>query len=199
MAGRTVHIVVADPSALVVAGLREMLTATGYRFEFYPVSTLAEIPHWFKKYSIDLVILNPVLVFNIEKQFLSIKSECSSARWIALKYNWVDENLLSNFDAQISLFDSSTAIFSAVKNCLDQEKNGEDTEKQPLSERESEVLRWMIMGLSNKEVADQLSISTHTVISHRKNISLKTGIKSLSGLTIYAVVKGIVDLNSLPE
>jgi DNA-binding CsgD family transcriptional regulator len=55
------------------------------------------------------------------------------------------------------------------------------------------------MGLSNKEVADKLSISTHTVISHRKNISLKTGIKSLSGLTIFAVVKGLVDLNSLPD
>jgi DNA-binding NarL/FixJ family response regulator len=191
--------VVADPSALVVAGLRETLTATGYRFEFYPVSSLSEIPHLLKKYTIDLVILNPVLVFNIEKQFQSIKADYSSLRWIALKYNWVDENLLSNFDAQISLFDTQSVIFSVVRNCLDQNKVEEETEKQPLSDRETEVLRWMIMGLSNKEVADKLSISTHTVISHRKNISLKTGIKSLSGLTIFAVVKGLVDLNSLPD
>lgn len=199
MAGKSVNIVVADPSVLVLAGLRETLASTGYRFEFYSVSSLGEIPHLLKRYAIDLVILNPVLVFNIEKQFQSIKSDYAAVGWIALKYNWVDENLLNSFDAQISLFDSQSTIFSVVRSCLDQNKGEEETEKQPLSDRETEVLKLMTMGLSNKEVADKLSISTHTVISHRKNISVKTGIKSLSGLTIYAVVKGLVDLNSLPE
>lgn len=63
-----------------------------------------------------------------------------------------------------------------------------------LSEREIDVLRLLLEGYSNKEVADKLFISTHTVISHRKNISAKTSIKSLAGLTIYAIQNGIIEV-----
>ena len=63
-----------------------------------------------------------------------------------------------------------------------------------LSEREIDVLRLLLAGYSNKEVADKLNISTHTVISHRKNISTKTSIKSLAGLTIYAIQNGIIEV-----
>ena len=52
-------------------------------------------------------------------------------------------------------------------------------------------------GLSNKEIADVLFISTHTVISHRKNIARKLNIHSTAGLTIYAIVNKLVDINSM--
>ncbi len=64
-----------------------------------------------------------------------------------------------------------------------------------LSEREIDVLRLLLAGHSNKEVAEKLNISTHTVISHRKNITSKTSIKSLAGLTIYAIQNGIIDVS----
>ena len=52
----------------------------------------------------------------------------------------------------------------------------------------------------NKEIANELIISTHTAISHRKNISEKLGIKTISGLTMYAVIKSIIDINDIhPE
>lgn len=70
------------------------------------------------------------------------------------------------------------------------------SEKSQLSERETDVLRLLLEGLSNKEVADKLFLSTHTVISHRKNITAKTGIKSLAGLTIYAITNGIIRLDN---
>jgi DNA-binding CsgD family transcriptional regulator len=66
-----------------------------------------------------------------------------------------------------------------------------------LTRREIEVLRLLTKGLSNKEIADQLFVSTHTVISHRKNISEKTGIKSASGLTMYAILKKIIDVSDI--
>ena len=47
-------------------------------------------------------------------------------------------------------------------------------------------------GLANKEIADRLTISVHTVISHRKNISHKTGIKSVAGLTVYALLHNLL-------
>ena len=70
-------------------------------------------------------------------------------------------------------------------------------ETEELSEREQDVLVQVVHGLSNKEIADVLCISTHTVISHRKNIARKLNIHSTAGLTIYAIVNKLVDLNSL--
>jgi len=64
-----------------------------------------------------------------------------------------------------------------------------------LSERETDVLRLLAKGLSNKEIADKLNISVHTVNTHRKNIMDKTDIRSLAGLTVYAVTKDIISLD----
>ena len=69
-----------------------------------------------------------------------------------------------------------------------------DTEE--LSVREKEVLVHIVKGLSNKEIADALCLSAHTVMSHRKNIVRKLNIHSIAGLTIYAIVNGIVTLDN---
>jgi DNA-binding NarL/FixJ family response regulator len=61
-----------------------------------------------------------------------------------------------------------------------------------LTVREQEVLGALARGLSNKEIADRLCISTHTVISHRKNIIRKTGFKTAQGLTFFALHSGLV-------
>lgn len=70
-------------------------------------------------------------------------------------------------------------------------------ETEELSEREKDVLIQVVRGLSNKEIADTLCISTHTVITHRKNIAHKLNIHSTAGLTIYAIVNKLVDINTL--
>ena len=62
-----------------------------------------------------------------------------------------------------------------------------------LSARELDVLKRVASGYSNKRIAEDLFISIHTVISHRKNITEKTGIKSVSGLTIYAILNKLID------
>ncbi|MGN0236360.1 MAG: LuxR C-terminal-related transcriptional regulator [Paludibacteraceae bacterium] len=69
----------------------------------------------------------------------------------------------------------------------------EDTDSV-LSEREKEVLVQVTKGLSNKEIADVLCLSTHTVITHRKNIATKLNIHSTAGLTIYAIANGLVEI-----
>jgi DNA-binding NarL/FixJ family response regulator len=66
-----------------------------------------------------------------------------------------------------------------------------------LSDREIEVMALIVQGLINKEIAEQLNISLSTVITHRKNIMDKLGMKSVSALTIYAVMHGYVDINKI--
>ena len=70
-------------------------------------------------------------------------------------------------------------------------------ETEELSDRERDVLIQVVRGLSNKEIADVLCISTHTVITHRKNITHKLNIHSTAGLTIYAIVNKLIDINSM--
>ena len=69
------------------------------------------------------------------------------------------------------------------------------TDDESLSEREIEVLTGIVNGFSNKEIAESLNISVHTVVTHRKNITAKTGIRSQSGLTIYAISKEIISID----
>jgi DNA-binding CsgD family transcriptional regulator len=98
----------------------------------------------------------------------------------------------------INLFDTPTLICFKVNEILNSflSDQSKDTDTE-LTKREIEVLRLVTRGHSNKEIADQLFVSIHTVISHRKNISEKTGIKSASGLTMYAILKKIVDMNEI--
>lgn len=72
-----------------------------------------------------------------------------------------------------------------------------NNEQEELSRREIDVLIQIVKGLSNKEIADALCLSTHTVMSHRKNIVRKLNIHSTAGLTIYAIVNGIVNLDNI--
>ena len=67
----------------------------------------------------------------------------------------------------------------------------------PLSPREAEVLTLIVKGYINKEIADMLNISLPTVITHRKNINDKLHTKSVSALTIYAVMHGYVKINNI--
>lgn len=66
-----------------------------------------------------------------------------------------------------------------------------------LSERERDVLRCVVRGQTNKEIANTLFISINTVLTHRKNIARKLGIHSVSGLTIYAIANEIIKLEDL--
>ena len=81
-----------------------------------------------------------------------------------------------------------------------QEEAAEEEDEQnhgPLSEREKEIVAEVAKGLTNKEIADRLHLSIHTVTTHRKNISHKTGINSISGITVYAIINHLVDINDL--
>ena len=75
-------------------------------------------------------------------------------------------------------------------------KNGQDS-SDALSDRERDVIVCVVQGMQNKEIAEHLFISVNTVITHRRNIARKLQIHSPAGLTIYAIVNGLVDISSV--
>ena len=99
-------------------------------------------------------------------------------------------------------------IFAPAIKRLEQQTKQEDVSKnisemvfkdnsEALSDREKDVIIGVVQGLLNKEIADRLCISTNTVITHRRNIARKLQIHSPAGLTIYAIVNGLVDISSV--
>ncbi|GAB4332609.1 MAG: hypothetical protein Kow00127_24370 [Bacteroidales bacterium] len=88
--------------------------------------------------------------------------------------------------------------FERLLNETTSGRTGEEPgDARQLSAREQDVLKLLVLGHSAKEIADQLFISVHTVVTHRKNISEKLGIRSLSGLTVYAFLNKIIDPDSI--
>lgn len=99
----------------------------------------------------------------------------------------------SNFSGLNLIFrDTPEDLISEVLCGLITDLSGKGEVSGELSLREKEVLKELARGKTNKEIADILSISVNTVITHRKNISAKLGIKSVSGLSLYALMNGVI-------
>lgn len=97
----------------------------------------------------------------------------------------------SMYEEVIFQTDNATVILQKLnKTCYP--KSNQRSSNQ-LSVRENEVLRQVALGLSNKQISETLFISKHTVITHRKHITSKLGIKSISGLTLYAILNNLVE------
>ncbi|MCI5619530.1 MAG: LuxR C-terminal-related transcriptional regulator, partial [Rikenellaceae bacterium] len=75
-----------------------------------------------------------------------------------------------------------------------QEKRGKT---EALSEREKEIVCCIAKGMSNKEIADKLFLSVHTVTTHRRNISNKLQIHTAAGLTIYAISNKLLNIEEI--
>jgi DNA-binding NarL/FixJ family response regulator len=200
MAGKILHIVIIEPSSVIYEGLYSILGNS----EDYPnigrIGSIDEIPNYSNHKLVDIFIINPGVVQNSIKAFTTLRNSYPLTKWIGIVYSYYEQTLLSVFDGCINLYDTPQSIINMVRSTADQRTDNEpEHQHEKLSEREIDVLKLLVTGNQNKEIADKLNISTHTVISHRKNISQKTGIKSVSGLTIYAVVKNIMTIESFKE
>ena len=95
------------------------------------------------------------------------------------------------------MYDDPPVIIKKLRSVLSSRQDSPKSESQELSAREKEILVCVAKGMLNKEIADLFSISIYTVISHRKNITRKTGIKTVAGLTVYALLNNLIDANSI--
>jgi DNA-binding CsgD family transcriptional regulator len=95
------------------------------------------------------------------------------------------------YDEILSYSDNQNTLISKLSYFTQKGKSGNSSNQ--LSSRETDILQQVAKGLSNKEISDKLFISIHTVITHRKHITAKLGIKSISGLTLYASLNNLID------
>ncbi len=191
----TLNIAVYEYSAIIFEGLSNILSKSGHYYNIHRIDSLSEIERFDNSNKPEVVIINPDLVQNITREFIILKKKLPDTLWIGLVYSYFNQNLLSLFDELINITDSPGVIFNLISRARETgNTNHMSADEEQLSEREIDVLKLLVAGLSNKEIADKLFISIHTVVSHRKNISQKTGIKSQAGLTIYAISRKIIHI-----
>lgn len=116
----------------------------------------------------------------------------NNEEWLSL-HGQVENNIFIPAIRDLEKNVNSAALTLDVSNMKD--GNGEDDSR--LSDREKDVVVALVQGMSNKEIASHLCISTNTVITHRRNIAKKLQIHSPAGLTIYAIVNKLVSLDAI--
>jgi DNA-binding NarL/FixJ family response regulator len=194
---KTLHIIIAEPSRIIYDGLASILAGSGMQVTLKQLLSVTDLDSCLCLHKNSLVIINPALVQHNPRLVTTLRAEWPDTRWIAFVYSLHDSQLLSIFDGVISINDSPESILGMIHKVQNAESIRDNAGEDVLSDREKDVLQLLALGMSNKEIADKLSISINTVITHRKNISQKTGIRSVSGLTIYAVVNKLITLDSV--
>jgi len=101
------------------------------------------------------------------------------------------------FAPAIRRLERQTKQHDVSKNITNMVFKGGTDNAESLSDRERDVIIAVVQGMQNKEIADHLCISINTVITHRRNIARKLQIHSAAGLTIYAIVNGLVDISTV--
>lgn len=197
---KLIRILLAETAPVVSEGLTGIIKQSELKAQIALAASWEEMELNLARDNFDLVILNPLFIQFETRKFSLLKGQHPKIRFAALQYTYIEQKIVKMFDAVIHISDTPDVIVNSVEKLFSYVPAGvHGVSQEILSERETEVLRLLAFGLANKEIADKLNISTNTVITHRKNISQKTGIKSVSGLTIFAVAQQIVSIENFRE
>ncbi|HJV78739.1 MAG TPA: response regulator transcription factor [Paludibacter sp.] len=191
-------IAIVEPSVIIRSGITVVLKRIpGYRIQPIEIISVDSMNHYLNIHKPDILIINPSFwgYFDISK----IKTETSNTKLkcLALVYSAIDESLLRNYDNTISIYDSVEQLKEKLDKILDSPVLENSEEQNTLSVREKEIITCVVKGLTNKEIAQALFLSAHTVISHRRNIARKLEIHSTAGLTIYAIMNKLIEIDEI--
>lgn len=191
------RVIICETSEIITTGLYDILQSmTGFDVVMR-LDSPENLSEKLLATDANILIINPTLLgFNGQGLVSQWIKESPGLICIALETNYMDDFALKYFDGVIGINDSKLKIINKM-NQIAQSDKGERSDDVELSKREIDVLVAVAKGMMNKEIADQMNLSIHTVISHRKNITRKTGIKSVSGLTVYALLNNLIDENEV--
>lgn len=186
------------PSLVVAKGLETILGEAG-GFEVCGImsdlSSTAAVR--LRNMDVDVVVFDPmVLDYGTRSRCRALISEYTDAAVVGFGSSQLDDDLVRQFDEIIGIYDEPAVIARKLRSSQESHSDAPKPEGEELSSREKEILVCVASGMLNKEIADKFFISIHTVITHRKNITRKTGIKTVAGLTVYALLNNLIDVNT---
>lgn len=195
----TLKVVIAEPSAIICSGLETILKhLPGLRIQLSEIATIESLTEDLRAHQPDILIINPTIPGYFTIPHLKEMTGCPNMKCLALVYAPVEHSLLRYYDDQINILDSPDEIKLKLERLhAKSEDEAEGDEQQTLSVREKEIVVCVVKGMTNREIADRLFLSTHTVITHRRNIARKLQVHSASALTVYAIVNKLVELSDI--
>ena len=190
---QTIHIALVEPSDIVREGIILHLKKIGKPFIINAYTDFYAFKQKVRIIDFQAVIINPTLLLNSNSEWKEF-TKINIIR-IALVYQYIPHNIHNLFDHFFYIEQHISELVKMLAETKHQFINHEN--KDTLSSREKEILRYLSKGKSIKEIADLVHLSPHTILTHRKNISLKTGIKTIAGLTVYAISHGIINMDEM--
>lgn len=183
-------VIIGTPSYLLKRGIAATISEI-FEAEIVFIDTLDQINLYIDQNQVFCVIIDDALLSNSEESrfFFDLKHQII---YILVADDKKNAPRKSKFDAILDKNHAKEKIISPLEDLLTPEQDENNQNFSLLSERETDVLKLVALGYTNQEIADKLFISKHTVISHRKNITSKLGIKTVSGLTVYAVLNNLI-------
>ena len=192
---KPIRITVAEPSAIIRSGLLSVLKRMNTHIDAFEISEMEQMKHALAWQKPDVLMINPAFLGLHSLQQLKKDLANPDLKYVALQLSLSDGPALKSYDEVISLYDTTEQIKEKLTKLFCQPE--EDKRYESLSQREKEIIVCVIKGMTNKQIAESLCLSTHTVITHRRNISSKLQIHSTAGLTIYAIVNKLVELDEV--
>lgn len=189
---RRYRIAIVEPSAIIAQGVASLLTSSGEAEVVGLYPTLRAYADRLPVKDVEAVIVGSQVAVGAQ-----LRSELQGVAVVLLSTTVVDEDVLRQVDGVINIYDDEATLMRKLRTAVEQGETNPYSDSHDLSERERDVLILVAKGMANKEIADRLNISIHTVMSHRKNITHKTGIKSVAGLTVYALLNNLLDQNDV--
>ena len=200
MENKPLKIAIAEPSVIIRSGLTVVLKRIpGFRIQPFEIGSLESLNTYLRLHQPDVLIINPAFWGNYDITKLKSEAKCTTLHCIALLCAAIDESLLKGYADTISIYDNVDVLKAKFDKLLSSPSDEILDEGSNLSVREKEIVACVVNGLTNKEIAQQLFLSAHTVISHRRNIAKKLEIHSTAGLTIYAIVNKLVELDEIKK
>lgn len=197
MSGK-ITITIAEPSEIIRVGIVNILKRLGgLHMEVFEVADMENLKGALSFRKPDILIINPAAVGLLSLQQLRKEVSLPGMKYIALQVAVTDNSSLKFYDECISIYDPAARIRDKLTKLVS--NPGTVKQEEPLTPREKEVVTCVVQGLTNKQTADKLHLSSHTITTHRKNIAAKLNIHSTAGLTIYAIVNNLVDLNEIND
>ena len=188
-------IVIAEPSTMLRIGLERLLEELPDAEVVFSTDNLSSLYARINALRPDILIINPLLFDYAKRATLRAEfDQLPNLRLVGLVTAYLESQHQRQFAGVIELNDDIQRIKSTLNQVARSVQSADDaSDTAPLSDREKDVLVCLSKGLKNNEIADQLNISVHTVITHRKNIVRKTGIKSVAALTVYAILNNLIE------
>ena len=195
---RKKKVLIVEPSIIIKEGLIKILGKSPELDVLRPSDGTEDYAERISVARPDILLINPtVMPYSKRYPVYSLAQEYPHMTIIALVYQYIDNAILHAFHSVLEIRESAERIvdiiLEAYASTSDRAEMLDPAGGHELTRRETDVLVLVAKGLMSKEIAERLHISVHTVISHRKNITRKTNIKSVAGLALYALMNNLME------